>query len=694
MSNQVIAGLQKQVKFLQKQNAELQGALCEKESSKKPITKKIVTDNISLLSINEKLNKFLNEEKKKPIINTFHFGKTDLTFNFKFVKYLVQNKDIDAIIDYYRIHFVKMDVKQGVAMWFPSFNKVLLIPDECFKRTYCPKDFRVIIIEGGKVIRDWKIVDWFYSCDNEPFKQTQKVGGDRLYIDKHGTQFLNLFPELLHAKKERKPLTSYSKQTQEGVNKIWDHLSVAWASNKKDQYTYIRKWFAHFVSGRKMTSALYLRAVEGIGKSIVIDFLKDYVLGPSVVYQTSDSEILSSQFNAPLLGIMLFVLEEAPCSTLGEWKKLDSKLKNYITEKTISIRLMRENAFDTNNTVSFIINTNSYAIAMNHGTRRYFSSDCSSVYKGNRNYFIELAKIMRNEEVGEAFYFNCLDIAEEFPDFHEQFECPVTDEFIKNINDNISSVYNFIKLKYVLKKKGINSKYDDFYKEYVRFCTRSPSDQKTKNFLKKGQFGDKLKDIGINLMISSTRHHNKSWIENTSNELYDLFKKSNLIAETDDFVEIDSDADEKQQEQQYNDMMFSRNEQLNANLEATKQFTTSLHSMVNGILSNKPNEEFLIDPVELPKVIDNSNDEEPFDLCKELQKSIDDLTINIEYSTEMLPFIMEPYPLHSKKNNEESPDSSDEESIDSSDISKTVDIGKDVDNMKSLLKEFKKKGKD
>jgi len=555
--------------------------LCEKESLKEP--NRQVNNNLSLETVNNKLNQFLNEETKL-ITNIFHFGKTDKAFNFKFVQHLIKKNDILAIIDYFRIYFVKLDVKKAVAMWDPTENKVLIIEDDCFKRTYCPKDFKIVYVEGKTTVT-WKVVDWFYSSNNAPFKQTQKISGDRLFVDKTGTQYLNLFPELLHAKKERKPLSSYSKQTQEGVKKIWEHILTAWASNKNDQYDYLRKWFAHFISGKRMTSALYLRAVEGIGKSIVIDFLRNYVLGPSVVYQTSDSEILSSQFNAPLLGIMLFVLKEAPCSTLGEWKKLDSKLKNYITEAIISIRLMRVDAFKTNNTVSFIINTNSYAIAMNHQTRRYFSSDCSSVYKGNRKYFIELGKIMSNEEVGEAFYFNCLDIAKEFPDFHEQFEIPITDEYVKNVNDNISTIYLFIKERYVLKAKGIDCQYKHFYDDYVRFCNAF---HQKKNILKKGAVKDKLVEIGINIMVASTKHNNKTWIKNTYNELLEIFKKNHLMNDIDDFHSESGESVEKEKIIKPGDFVD----------ESEKSSEVG-----KSTLELKPNKEFLIDPVDGSEII-------------------------------------------------------------------------------------------
>ena len=129
------------------------------------------------------------------------------------------------------------------------------------------------------------------------------------------------------------------------------------------------------VSGKKMTTAIYIRAQKGIGKSCIIDFLRKSVLGSEVIYQTSDSNILSGRFNGPLQGKMLFVLEEAPCATQGEWKVLDSKLKNFITEHTISIEKKGKDQIDVENFVCFILFTNKNSVVFTHDERRYFSPD-------------------------------------------------------------------------------------------------------------------------------------------------------------------------------------------------------------------------------------------------------------------------------------------------------------------------------
>ena len=137
---------------------------------------------------------------------------------------------------------------------------------------------------------------------------------------------------------------------------------------------------------------------------------------------------------------MLFILEEAPCATQGEWKVLDSKLKNFITEHTISIERKGKDQIDVDNYASFVLFSNKNSVTYSHDERRYFSPDTSSDMKGNKKYFDEFYKLVGDLEVGEAFYWNCIEMAEANTKWHEQFNMPVTDEHMRNVSNNIPSV--------------------------------------------------------------------------------------------------------------------------------------------------------------------------------------------------------------------------------------------------------------
>ena len=378
--------------------------------------------------------------------------------------------------------------------------------------------------------------DWFFGIYNPSYRPCMKINKPRVFIGSAGTEYVNFFPEILQGSKPKKQFKDFSIEVQQKVNKVWEHLNIVWCSRKKEQFEYCKLWFAKTISGVKMTTAINLKSIKGIGKSAFIDFLRKSVLGNDVIYQTSDTNIISGRFNSPLCGKMLFILEEAPCATQGEWKVLDSKLKNFITEHTISIERKGKDQIDVDNYASFVLFSNKNSVTYSHDERRYFSPDTSSDMKGNKKYFDEFYKLVGDLEVGEAFYWNCIEMAEANTKWHEQFNMPVTDEHMRNVSDNIPSVIQYVKDNFVLSKKGINMKASDFYENYRIFCQR----EKILYQCKKGAMIAQLKEIGINYIERSTKHHNQNWIYNTFEELFKIFKIKHLIHKTDDFENEDN----------------------------------------------------------------------------------------------------------------------------------------------------------
>jgi hypothetical protein len=59
---------------------------------------------------------------------------------------------------------------------------------------------------------------------------------------------------------------------------------------------------------------------------------------------------------------------------------------------------------------------------------------------------------------------------------------PVTEEFIKNVSNNVSNLLQFIKENFILENEGINMKATKFYEEYELFCMRN----KIQHPIKKG----------------------------------------------------------------------------------------------------------------------------------------------------------------------------------------------------------------
>jgi hypothetical protein len=453
------------------------------------------------------------------------FGTIDGDFCEDKLIQLREDNDIDGIKKYITAYYAKVPDAKFVVKYCKSENKYDYIDSNVFKNnTLKPLEIKFIDDQGRK--SKYNFIEWFYSLENPGYKLITDPNKPRVF-EQNGVRYLNLIYDQLHIHKEKKPLDSYSDKIKLRVQKVWKHIKEAWCSGKQDQFEYIQKWISHVVSGRKMRTCLYLTSVQGIGKSIIIKFLSEQVLGNELVYSTSDVSSLVGRFNSPLVGRVLFVLEEAPCASSYDWRILENRLKNYITENMISIERKGQDPIKVKNTVSFIINTNNTAIRLSYDDRRYFQSDTSDKYKGNREYFNKLIRILENPNVGEAFYMNCIEIAEASKDFNEEHDRPQSEKYKENIADHINSVFKFIKETFIMRKKGIDMKFKDLYDKYLQYCESN----KIYNPTPKLAFGSELKKFGIKYIQNSTKHHHYNWVENTYDQLVNIFLKARLMKE-------------------------------------------------------------------------------------------------------------------------------------------------------------------
>lgn len=191
---------------------------------------------------------------------------------------------------------------------------------------------------------------------------------------------------------------------------IWQHIRDVICSENEDAYDYVKKWICHFVSGRKMKTALYLKGSQGCGKSTLPTFLMN-VIGCENAYKTQSNSCLSNRFNAELQGIILLVLEELKCSSTSEWTLMNSSLNMITTENMISIEEKGKTPINIKNHISVIITSNDSPIKMDRNDRRYMMTDISTSKMDNVAYFNKLYKILENKDIQCAFYHYCLDFA-------------------------------------------------------------------------------------------------------------------------------------------------------------------------------------------------------------------------------------------------------------------------------------------
>ena len=198
------------------------------------------------------------------------------------------------------------------------------------------------------------------------------------------------------------------------------------------------------VQGNKNDSILYLKGVQGIGKSTLTEMLKDYIIGNDISLETG-SEPLKSQFNKILMGRLLVVFEELETFSKSEWMAVSSKLKRYTTSNTIDYEDKNEKKFQGENINNYIINTNNDALKDSDG-RRIFICDVSTHRKNDREYFKNLRAKCFNNEIGEALFSYFLEV--EINGFNAQADMPMTTGKLDAIADRLGSIEKFIKSEY------------------------------------------------------------------------------------------------------------------------------------------------------------------------------------------------------------------------------------------------------
>jgi hypothetical protein len=280
---------------------------------------------------------------------------------------------------------------------------------------------------------------------------------------------------------------SFDNSIKQKVDIMMNYVFEILANKNQEQYEYILNWISNMLKGNKNNSCLYLRGPQGIGKSTLFCFIRDYVIGKDLCLETGSSPI-KSNFNGILAGKLLVVLEELETFSTNEWIAISSRLKRYITSNTMTVENKNVNSYDAPNLNNYVILSNNDAIKDDDG-RRYFILDLATHRQKDKKFWDAIYKGCFNDEVGKAFYCKMLELTTD--GFYPQ-DMPLTqskkDAFVKRLEHQ----EEFIKTKYVLQQKDINCGVQDLYDEYKTFC--STNSYKT---LGKVIFGRKLEEIGI-----------------------------------------------------------------------------------------------------------------------------------------------------------------------------------------------------
>jgi len=392
---------------------------------------------------------------------------------------------------------------------------------------------------GGKIISvKFDCRDWFKNNDYFWFK-TMNAKKPKLFID-NKSKYFNLFDGQLY------PYVKYDtfdNETKKGVDFIFNHIKTCWCNDNEALYKYVKNWIVNLVCYKKNYSYLYLKADEGVGKSIITDFIANYVLTQSSISMSSSKCLYS--FNKELEGKNLVILEELQAGK-DNWGAIKDGIKNIVTNPKLRIEAKGKDSYDIDNIVNLIINTNNDAVGkIGLNDRRLVSLDISNKYMGNVKYFNELATYTNDETIAQAFYCYCVENLD--VNFKSNI-LPITESKKELIIESLPTVLQFIKSEFVIKNIGINMTFDNLYKSFVEWSQMHEMKVTGKILTSKLLRNNKI-DV-------STGTNNILYVNANHKELLQLYQTKNWISEIDQYSDVKKniivEKDELEDENEYN----------------------------------------------------------------------------------------------------------------------------------------------
>jgi hypothetical protein len=411
-------------------------------------------------------------EDKKIINSSLYFGKTHEVFDISKLKELLQEDKLIEAKKYILTYFAKSSNGCQIFFYEPEDEKTFNIStiDNLNGYIYsCLDKLKADLIK-----------QWFNKDVDIRYKINADARAKMFYQDKITKQnYINLSNGFLH--KTYKKFDTYDEKIKKAVYFILDHIKNIWNSKNEDAYNYCINWLSLALTGNKQPTALFLQSGEGTGKSIIVLFLINYVIGPALGLTTSRSAQLL-KFNSQILGKILLCLEELPSSSKSEWHSVSDYLKDLITGNKVDIERKFQDAIQVINLISLIIITNNETtIKFGKDIRRYMMCDISHDEVGNTKYFGILTKYCENPLVGEAFYMFLLENAEKVKNTFKPECIPLTSNKLYMKEKNCTPLLNFIKDIFLKRKIGItNQKLTNLRDKYILFTGNNISSQKFK----------------------------------------------------------------------------------------------------------------------------------------------------------------------------------------------------------------------
>jgi hypothetical protein len=452
--------------------------------------------------------------------------------NFDFAQLSPKNKTLKACMKYITEYFVPL--KDGNIAMFED-GKYITKDDYTIRKVYFNRmpDYQTGMDEDG-VKSTFNFSSWFFNKFTGIRSITYELNKDVFYDDK-----MNLCPRMKH---QYIKYEDFSKKVQKKVQIMLNYIKEVLASGREDTNTYLLQWLSHMIKGNKNDSILYLKSKQGFGKSTLLEFIRQYVVGEDLALETGSGPILSN-FNAILGGKLFVYFEELETFSIGQWMSASSRIKRYATSATITLEDKNVKAYTAKNIMNIIIASNNDAVMDDDG-RRYFILDiathrqvipnCDSPRNEENIKFWTDVRSCFNDEVGHAFYCYLMEV--DTTNYRPQ-NFPTTQSKLDSYAKRMDTHENFLKYNYVLNRSELKTTLGELYEEYVTYC-RGNGIAKPYS---KVDFGKKLREIGI----EPYKSNDKLKVKVSDKELAQIAKSHNWVHEVDEYYDKKSKENKK-----------------------------------------------------------------------------------------------------------------------------------------------------
>ena len=454
----------------------------------------------------------------------------DTNFDFKMLS--PAKKTLKECMEYIAQYFVPL--KDGNIAVFED-GKYTLKDDSTVKKVYfnrMPK-YESSAEDGGKNSFDFS--KWFFNKYTGIRSITYELTKDVFYEDK-----MNMCPRMKH---QYIKFEEFNKKVRTKVKVMLNYIKEVLASGRDDTNTYLLQLLAHMIKGNKNDSILYLKSKQGFGKSTLLEFIRQYVVGEDLALETGSGPILSN-FNAILGGKLFVYFEELETFSISQWMSVSSRLKRYATSNTITLEDKNVKAYTATNIMNIIIASNNDAVVDDDG-RRYFILDiathrqvipnCDNPRNEENIKFWSDVRSCFNDEVGHAFYCYLMEV--DTTNYRPQ-NFPTTQSKLDSYAKRMDSHENFLKYNYVLNRSELKTSLGELYEEYVSYCRGSGISKP----YSKVDLGKKLREIGI----EPYKSNDKLKIKMSAKELAQIAKNHNWVHEVDEYYDKESKKKDKQ----------------------------------------------------------------------------------------------------------------------------------------------------